>query len=392
MTNKKYPEHTPAERKPQLKVVLIQLYSQRAGDVWRGLNQIYQWLEEDPEDKDVYELLLHAVQRNHDLRHQVRNILFDMVQRGSKVAENAILALPSTVQDFLIDADDNYYAGEYERAVQLYHQVLKLDPENIRAKEYLAKAEIKRTAPESINELPRSALQLYRRARSHIAARDFLTAIRLINAAIESANENGKEYPDAERSLDEAQDLLIADEFWKKGKDIAEKGQYKEAISFYEKAIKLDPTNQLLRQEIAVQYKLENPEIEKYKMKLDRAVKAEQWGVALDLFNKLLILLPSMPYYDIKLNSTEIKNVLVGIEELVQVTVLLNSRSEQNDNSTEKDQKDRFQRIKELLDKAEENSVLRKSKLLRRNRNRYRQLVGKNAKSLFLAFFKEKLG
>ena len=108
-----------------------------------------QWLKEDPENRDVYGLLLDAVKEHRELREQVRDLLYEMVEKKSKSAKEAISSLPSSIQDFLADADDAYYAAEYERAVQVYGQVLKLDSEHERAKDHLAKAEIKRITGKS---------------------------------------------------------------------------------------------------------------------------------------------------------------------------------------------------------------------------------------------------
>jgi len=210
MSSKTNPGKTPNKRKPQLDAVLIQLSSQRPSDVWRGMEQARQWLKEDAEDKDVYGLLLDAVQKNRELREQVRNLLVEMMQNGSTSAEKAILSLPSSLTDFLADADDAYYGGEYDRAINLFRQVLKLDPENTRAKDHIAKAEIKRITGESSTDLPRAAEQYYRRARSFIAARDVVTAMNLLTAAIEAAQGKGMKYSEAEDALSNMQNLLTA--------------------------------------------------------------------------------------------------------------------------------------------------------------------------------------
>ena len=237
------------KRKTQLDATLIQLSSQRPSDVWRGMDQARQWLRENPEDKDVYGLLLDAVQKNRELRERVRNLFFEMIQNGSQSAEKAILALPSSVQDFLADADDAYYAAEYDRALQLYRQVLKLDPENTRAKDHIAKAEIKRITGESATGLPRAAEQYYRRARSYLAARDVITAMNLLKAAIETAQAKGIKYSEAEETLGNMQNLLVADEFRQKAKDALKDNKSKEALELYNKALALDSTNELIKKE-----------------------------------------------------------------------------------------------------------------------------------------------
>jgi tetratricopeptide (TPR) repeat protein len=213
------------------------------------MEQVRQWLKEGPEDKDVYGLLLDAVQKNRELREQVRNLLVEMMQNSSKSAENALMSIPSSLADFLADADDAYYGGEYERAISLYQRVLKLDPENARAKDHIAKAEIKRITGESSTNLPRAAEQYYRRARSFIAARDVVTAINLLTAAIEAAEGKGMKYPEAEDALNNMQNLLTADEFWQKAKTALNENKWKEASEFYSKSLILDPTNEVVKKE-----------------------------------------------------------------------------------------------------------------------------------------------
>ena len=237
--------HTNSEnRKSQLDAILIQLSSQRPSDVWRGKEQVRQWLKEDPEDRDVYALLVTAAQKNRNLRDDVRNMIVEMLQNGSKAAEQAILSLPSGIDGISADADDAYYAAEYDRAIQLYEQVLRLNPENPRAKEHLEKAKMNQASGESASDLPRAAEQFYRRARSFNAARDYLAAANLLQQAIEAAKAKGMSYPEAEEEMQHMQNLLLAKEYLDKAKIALENKQSKKALDYYEKASNVDPTNQ----------------------------------------------------------------------------------------------------------------------------------------------------
>ena len=253
MPTKSTSDDTHSNRKPQLDVVLIQLSSQRPSDVWRGMEQIRQLLKGNPEDREVYGLLLDAVQKNHDLRGQVRNLLIEMTQNDSKVAEQALLQLPSGIPDLLADADDAYYAGEYEKSIQLYRQILRLEPQNTQAKEHMAKAILKRDTGESPTDIPRAAQQYYRRARSYMAAREAVTALNLLSAAIEAAQAKGMKYPEAEAALNDVNNLVLADEYLNKAKDAQRKRKRKNAIELYEKALRLDPTNTDIRKKIRAQ-------------------------------------------------------------------------------------------------------------------------------------------
>lgn len=241
-----YPE--PDDR--ELDAVSLLLRSEKPGDIWRGMEQVTRWLQENPESQKIYEMLLNIVQDNRALRVKIRSLLTQMKQRGSKSSESALNNLPSNVQEVLADADDSYYAADYEDAIQLYTQVLRLDPENIRAKDQLGKAEIKRREREEDTGLPRTAEQYYRQARSFIAARDVLTAIKLLNAAIEVAQAKGMPYPDAEEALSNMQNLIKADEFKEKANLALSEERWKDVLDLYNKALALDPTNIIIKKEL----------------------------------------------------------------------------------------------------------------------------------------------
>ena len=123
------------ERQSQLEIVLNQLISGKASISWRGVDQVKKWLSENLEDREVYELLLDAAQKNRNFRAQARDLLIEMQSRGSHTAEEALLRFSISPSDLLADADYAYYAGEYEQATDLYRKVLRADPENTRARE-----------------------------------------------------------------------------------------------------------------------------------------------------------------------------------------------------------------------------------------------------------------
>jgi tetratricopeptide (TPR) repeat protein len=227
----------------QLDAVRVQLRSLLPSDVWRGMVQVRKWLQEDSESQDVYALLLDVVQVNTTLRQEIRELLEEMSKKGSSSATEALRVLPASVQDVLNDGDDAYYAADYDQAIQIYRQVLLLDPQNVRAKDQLAKSELNRIAGMPDTGLPRAAVQYFRRARSHYAARDVPAAMQLLNAALDAAQAKGVDFPEAKSLLNSMQDLLTADEYKAKGDLAFEKEQWGEALDQYNKALLLDPHN-----------------------------------------------------------------------------------------------------------------------------------------------------
>ncbi len=256
------------ERKRLLDAVHIQLSSQRPSDVLDGIEQVRLWLRENIEDREVYGMLLNVVKENHDLREQVRLLLIEMSQNGSMAAQEALAILPSSVQDLLADAEDAYYAAEYEKAIKLYRQVLRLEPDNPNAQDHLTKAIDKQAKAKSKqgsgnqSALPRDAVQYYRRARSFIAARDFLTAMKLLDAAIEAAQARGMSYPDAEQLIDGVQDLLLADEFKQKAYHFSEKKKWKDALDLINRALTLGLADENIKKEFQAMQAIMNAEFE----------------------------------------------------------------------------------------------------------------------------------
>ena len=239
------------KRDPKYDALLIQLSSQRPSDVFRGMEQAKRWLKENLENRDVYGVLLDAVQANSEqIRDKVRELFIEMMEKeNSKAAADALAALPAGIQDLLADADDEYYAAEYEKAIQLYRRVIRLDPENARAKDHLAKAEIKHIMGETSVGLPRSAEQYYRRARSYLAARDVITAMNLLKAAIEAAQRKGLSYPAAEQALGEMQNLITSEELRQKANRSLEQNNWRDALNHYTRALILDPKNDQAKNE-----------------------------------------------------------------------------------------------------------------------------------------------
>jgi cellulose biosynthesis protein BcsQ len=189
----------------RLRAVRLQLQSSLPSEIWRALEQVRKWLKEDPENGDIYNLLLDAVQENPDIQEVVHDLIEKETITGSKAATKALNELPLSIQKLTADADDAYYATEYDQAINLYTKILQLEPSNEHAHIQLAKAQANRIdkTNKSTKNLPREAVQWYRQARSYIAANDIEAATTFLSAAVEAAREQDVRFSEAE-------DLLVA--------------------------------------------------------------------------------------------------------------------------------------------------------------------------------------
>lgn len=228
------PSTLPEDRKSQLDKVLNLLTSERPSDVWSGMDQVRRWLTEDPEDREIYGLLLDAVQKNNNLKEQVRKLLVEIKEKGSKLAEDAESML-LTPQDFLADADDAYYATDYSRAMQLYRQVLRLDSQNAQAKDRLEMANS--LASQVLNN---PAAEYYNKAKNFVAERNFLEAANMLREAIARKND----YLEANQLLKDVQNSLNAENLKTKANDALEKERWKDALDSFTQAVANDPTDE----------------------------------------------------------------------------------------------------------------------------------------------------
>lgn len=148
------------------------------------------------------------------------------------------------LQELIKIADNSYYATEYDKAVELYGEALKLDPDNKHAQEQIAKAEfyrsIKTVKPE---DLMAEALQLYKRSRSFIAIGDLDGAKILLQQSINVAEKAGVDFTNAKALLENIQNAARADEYKKRAYEELENDQWVRAEANLGLAMDLDPTD-----------------------------------------------------------------------------------------------------------------------------------------------------
>ncbi|MEP7133721.1 MAG: hypothetical protein ABI904_02195 [Chloroflexota bacterium] len=263
------PINPNSNRENQFSVVRKKLLSPLPSDTKQGIDQIRQWLIETPEDQDTYDLVLGIAKESPTLTDEIYSLLQGMASKGSITAKKTIGALDgimetptsnigesdpgtqsqtntqlSTEQLLMNQAEDAYYAAEFEKAIPLYQQVLQLQPDNQRAKQQLDKAELNRYTGKPGSYIPRDAMKYYRQARSFIAAKDFNAAINLLSVAVEEAHTKGVEFREANMALNRLQDLLTATQYIAKAETFVQSGNWENALDQYKKALTLDPSDE----------------------------------------------------------------------------------------------------------------------------------------------------
>lgn len=154
----------------------------------------------------------------------------------------------TNIKKIIESADNAYYATEYDKAIELYEQALKVDPNNKHAQEQIRKADfnfsIKGVTPE---DLMAEALQLHKRSRSFIAIGDLDEAKTLLQQAIDIAEKAGVDFTNAKTLLENIKNASRAEEFKKKAFDKLDKQQWVSAEANLSLAIDLDPTDHTLQ-------------------------------------------------------------------------------------------------------------------------------------------------
>ena len=257
-------------RENQIGAVRQQLLSPLPSDVKRGIDQVRQWLIDNPEDQETYKFILSIARENSSLQEQIGSLHKEMIDKGSSFAVQPLRDLheqadttvddsesppkkenvespSSSEQDLMTQADDAYYTTEYDKAILLYQQILRREPDNVRARQQLEKSTLNLMASSSNaskSSLPRDAVQFYRRARSYIAARDFNSAIEFLNIAMEKAQTYGKKFPEAEVFLEITQDQITAAEHKINADNAIQDERWEDAISAFKQAHSFDPSDE----------------------------------------------------------------------------------------------------------------------------------------------------
>lgn len=154
-----------------------------------------------------------------------------------------------TMRELIENADDAYYATDYDKAIGLYKQALGLDSDNTHAQEQIRKAEfylsVKGVRPE---DLMAEALKLYKRSRSFIAIGDLDGAKALLQQAINFTEKAGMDFTNAKALLQNIQNATRAEEYKKKAYEELERQQWVRAEADLSIASDLDPTDHIVQE------------------------------------------------------------------------------------------------------------------------------------------------
>lgn len=220
-------------------------------------------LDIDPDNAETHDLLRQSAQRSSQHMLKVRGLTerygIDLAldagrsqpttaepppstAETSAMSPNALEASAGNDNDGLLaDVASAYYAGDYERTVDLAAQLLNVDPDNAQAQEYKQKSEdniIRGIVPD--HRIPFDARVAYNRANSLVRAGNYEEAERLYRQARDIAEQGGiRSWKDVEQALLEIQDLVLARELLADGDRLLAADDWNGALGKYQGALRV---------------------------------------------------------------------------------------------------------------------------------------------------------
>ena len=156
------------------------------------------------------------------------------------------------VEALMTELTQAYYAGDYQRTIELANRVLSLQPENAAALDYRQKAEdnlIRGIVPD--HRIPFDARVAFNRANSLVRAGNYEEAGRLYREARDIAERAGiVSWKDAEQALLDIQDLALARELLAEGDRLLASDEWQEALRKYEGAQRVVPSDPVAQERI----------------------------------------------------------------------------------------------------------------------------------------------
>jgi tetratricopeptide (TPR) repeat protein len=158
----------------------------------------------------------------------------------------------NNVEALMSELAQAYYAGDYQRTIEIANRVLSVQPENAAALDYRQKAEdnlIRGIVPD--HRIPFDARVAFNRANSLVRAGNYEEAGRLYREARDIAERAGiVSWKDAEQALLDIQDLALARELLAEGDRLLANDEWQEALRKYEGAQRVVPSDPVAQERI----------------------------------------------------------------------------------------------------------------------------------------------
>lgn len=258
-------------------------------DIDEAIDILAEALDLDPDNRETHQLLAQAAQHSSQHALKVQDLVerygFDFTVEDSSeapAAPAAGLPAPSTdlsttyqlgdladtgsitplppENDPLAPVAQAYYAGDYQRTVELANRLLANDPGNAQATEYRQKAEenlMRGIVPD--HRIPFEARVAYNRANSLVRAGNYDEAQGLYQEAREMAARAGiRSWNDVEQALLDIQDLALARELLNEGDRLLAADDWEGALRKYEGALRVVPNDPLAEDRIELINRVKN--------------------------------------------------------------------------------------------------------------------------------------
>src|SRR5258706_13450719 len=222
-------------------------------------------LEQDPNNADLLALLHQAASRSPQLEMKVRDLLTRYNVRfepgpgapspdqdddgtreegpssptgysGGSSPQIGAAPVDASTSSMLADISQAYYAGDYQKTIDLANRLLATQSDNAAALDYRQKSEdnlLRGVVPD--HRIPFDARVAFNRANSLVRAGNYEEAERLYRAARALAERSGiTSWKDAERALLDIQDLALARELLADGDRLLASDDWQGALRKYE--------------------------------------------------------------------------------------------------------------------------------------------------------------
>lgn len=237
-------------------------------DIDEAIDILAQALDLNPDNAETHQLLVQAARRSTRHAMKVEGLLdrYGIEIDAPAVEEHApepppaahmVISQPQiapmpTGNDPLAEVAQAYYAGNYQRTVELANRILAQDPNNAQAIEYRQKSEdnlMRGIVPD--HRIPFEARVAYNRANSLVRAGSYDEAQRLYQEARDLAARAGiTSWNDLEQALLDIQDLALARELLNEGDRLLSADDWEAALRKYEGALRVVPNDPLAEDRI----------------------------------------------------------------------------------------------------------------------------------------------